>query len=154
GDRRPAGTTGRAVGQPARSHQRPHPGPGADQPAHDDGRVPQPHLRGAVVGRDLRVAQEPGEQGLNTRPASAGGGTPSAAAGGAWSCVPAIERYLDEYSAGLTLPENLRAAIRYSLLGSGKRLRPVLAWQCCVAAGGKGEESLAAGAAVELVHAF
>jgi geranylgeranyl pyrophosphate synthase len=45
-------------------------------------------------------------------------------------------------------------AIRYALLGGGKRLRPVLAWHCCVAAGGKGEESLHAGAAVELIHAF
>jgi geranylgeranyl diphosphate synthase type II len=40
------------------------------------------------------------------------------------------------------------------LLGGGKRLRPVLAWQSCVAAGGAGEDSLPAGAAVELVHAF
>jgi geranylgeranyl pyrophosphate synthase len=39
-------------------------------------------------------------------------------------------------------------------LGGGKRLRPVLAWRSCEAVGGKGEVSLAAGAAVELVHAF
>jgi geranylgeranyl pyrophosphate synthase len=48
----------------------------------------------------------------------------------------------------------LRDAIRYALLGGGKRLRPVLAWHCCAAAGGRGEQSLPAGAAVELVHAF
>ncbi len=45
-------------------------------------------------------------------------------------------------------------AIRYALLGGGKRLRPILAWHSCAAAGGRGELSLAAGAAVELIHAF
>lgn len=51
-------------------------------------------------------------------------------------------------------PESLREAVRYALLGGGKRLRPALAWQCCAAAGSPGERSLPAGAAVELVHAF
>src|SRR5205085_8444230 len=52
------------------------------------------------------------------------------------------------------MPDNLREAIRYSLLGGGKRLRPVLAWHACAALGAPGEASLPAGAAVELVHAF
>jgi geranylgeranyl diphosphate synthase type II len=68
--------------------------------------------------------------------------------------VPAIERYLDQYTASPAMPENLRGAIRYALLGGGKRLRPVLAWHCCAAVGAPGERSLPAGAAVELVHAF
>jgi geranylgeranyl pyrophosphate synthase len=69
-------------------------------------------------------------------------------------CIPDIERYLDEYTRSLSLPANLLDAIRYALLGGGKRLRPVLAWHCCAAAGGKGEQSLHAGAAIELIHAF
>ncbi|HYF13560.1 MAG TPA: polyprenyl synthetase family protein [Phycisphaerales bacterium] len=51
-------------------------------------------------------------------------------------------------------PGALGEAVRYSLLGAGKRLRPVLAWHCCEACGGRGEASLGAGAAVELIHAF
>ncbi len=65
-----------------------------------------------------------------------------------------IEAYLTSFAAGLALPRNLLDAIEYSLLGGGKRLRPLLAWESCIAAGGKGELSLPAGAAVELVHAF
>lgn len=68
--------------------------------------------------------------------------------------IAAIESYLDRLTAGWTLPANLVAAIRYSLLGGGKRLRPLLAWRCCEAVGASGESSLAAGAAVELIHAF
>jgi geranylgeranyl pyrophosphate synthase len=68
--------------------------------------------------------------------------------------VETVNRYLDDYTAGLALPPNLVEAIRYSLLGPGKRLRPLLAWHACVAAGGTGEGSLAPGAAVELIHAF
>jgi len=72
----------------------------------------------------------------------------------ALDCVPVIERYLDEATRSLKLPPNLLGAIRYALLGGGKRLRPVLCWHCCTAAGGRGEDSLHAAAAVELIHAF
>jgi geranylgeranyl pyrophosphate synthase len=45
-----------------------------------------------------------------------------------------------------------------ALLGGGKRVRPLLAWHCAVAATGdpdaRAPSSLPAGAAVELVHAF
>lgn len=51
-------------------------------------------------------------------------------------------------------PQALAEAMRYSALGGGKRLRPLLAWHACAAAGGKGPDSLAAGIAIELVHAF
>ncbi len=51
-------------------------------------------------------------------------------------------------------PRSLTDAIRYSLLAPGKRIRPLLAWHACVAVGGHGEDSLAAGVALELVHAF
>jgi geranylgeranyl diphosphate synthase type II len=44
--------------------------------------------------------------------------------------------------------------VRYSLLGPGKRLRPILAWHCAAAVGADPRSSLPAGAAVELIHAF
>lgn len=68
--------------------------------------------------------------------------------------LPAIDAYLDGFTASLAVPENLREAIRYALLGGGKRVRPVLAWHCCRAVGGTGDAVLPVCAAVELVHAF
>ncbi|MEM7754671.1 MAG: polyprenyl synthetase family protein [Planctomycetota bacterium] len=52
------------------------------------------------------------------------------------------------------MPESLRAAVEYSALSGGKRVRPVLAWLCAEAAGKPGDVSLPAGVAVELIHAF
>ncbi len=66
----------------------------------------------------------------------------------------AVERHLATYLNTLDQPDLLGDAVRYALLGGGKRLRPALAWMCCQAVGGTGEQSLPAGAAVELVHAF
>jgi len=51
-------------------------------------------------------------------------------------------------------PPALIDAMRYAALGGGKRIRPLLAWHACVAAGGNGESSLAAGASIEFIHAF
>lgn len=71
-----------------------------------------------------------------------------------FACVPRIERHLDAIVRGADLPGELVDAIRYAVLGGGKRLRPVLAWHACEAVGGTGEASLPAGTAVELIHAF
>ena len=68
--------------------------------------------------------------------------------------VETIQAFLASFVEELDLPETLRSAIAYSLLGGGKRLRPVLAWASAEAVGGAGPESLPAGAGVELVHAF
>jgi len=68
--------------------------------------------------------------------------------------VPAIDGALEAYTRSLDLPPNLCEAVRYALLGGGKRLRPVLCWHACAAVGGKPEASLSAGAAIELIHAF
>ncbi len=63
--------------------------------------------------------------------------------------------FVDEVAADrLGLSASLAEAVRYALLGGGKRVRPVLAWGACEAAGSAGDASLHAGAAVELVHAF
>jgi len=45
-------------------------------------------------------------------------------------------------------------AIRYALLGPGKRLRPILTIRCCEAVGGIEDAALAPAAAVEMIHAF
>ena len=68
-----------------------------------------------------------------------------------------IDAHLEAITAELPVPPNLRDAIRYSLLGGGKRVRPLFAWHCAVAISGDegmGPASLPAGAAVELIHAF
>ena len=51
-------------------------------------------------------------------------------------------------------PEQLHSAMRYAVLGGGKRLRPALvlaASECC---GGRTEQALPAAVAVELIHAY
>ncbi len=52
------------------------------------------------------------------------------------------------------LPETLRDAMRYSLLGGGKRLRPILVMLACEAGGGTAEAALPAASAVEMVHTY
>ena len=68
--------------------------------------------------------------------------------------VNQVDAALEHFVGGSELPDNLREAIGYALLGGGKRLRPVLAWRCAEAVGGQGAASLPAGVAVELIHAF
>ena len=51
------------------------------------------------------------------------------------------------------VPEVIADAIRYSLLGEGKRLRPLLVLAAYRASGGRGDATLLA-AAVEVVHAY
>ncbi len=68
--------------------------------------------------------------------------------------VRQIDAYLASFLDRRELPRNLDAAIRYSLLGGGKRIRPALAWFSAVACGAQGQVSLQAGCAVEMIHAF
>jgi geranylgeranyl pyrophosphate synthase len=51
------------------------------------------------------------------------------------------------------VPTPIAEAVRYSMLGGGKRLRPQLVWSVYRAAGGTGDASLLA-ASVEIVHAY
>jgi len=51
-------------------------------------------------------------------------------------------------------PGRLHEAMRYSVLGEGKRIRPVLALAACEAAGGKVSDALHAACALELIHAY
>lgn len=65
-----------------------------------------------------------------------------------------VDGRLDRFLSSIELAESLREAIRYALLGGGKRLRPCLALECCAAVGAPRKAALPAAAAVELIHAF
>jgi geranylgeranyl pyrophosphate synthase len=66
-----------------------------------------------------------------------------------------IERVLDAYlPTAEQIPERLHAAQRYSVLGGGKRLRPVLVYCTGEALGLDAETLDAPAAAVELIHAY
>jgi geranylgeranyl pyrophosphate synthase len=63
-----------------------------------------------------------------------------------------LERWLADPGDGT--PEGLLAAMRYAVLGGGKRLRPALVRLCCEALGGSDAECAPAAAAIELIHAY
>ena len=67
----------------------------------------------------------------------------------------AIDGALEDFCASFldAMPSAVANAIRYSLLGEGKRLRPVLVLAAFDAAGGRGDATRLA-AAVEVVHAY
>jgi geranylgeranyl diphosphate synthase, type II len=65
----------------------------------------------------------------------------------------AVEAYLECLPLGPDLGE-LEAALRYSLLGGGKRIRPVLCLATGEALGRDASELLPAACALELVHTF
>jgi len=67
----------------------------------------------------------------------------------------AFERYWNRrFARASGTPPRLHAAIRYSALSPGKRLRPLLVLSACEAAGGRWQRALPAAAALECVHAF
>ena len=61
-----------------------------------------------------------------------------------------VEKRLAEFFPGA----GLQAAMRYSLLAGGKRIRPILAMKFCEAAGGAMEEALDFGCGVEMLHTY
>lgn len=61
-----------------------------------------------------------------------------------------LEKRLAEFFPG----DGLQAAMRYSLLAGGKRIRPILAMKFCEAAGGAMEEALDFGCGVEMLHTY
>jgi geranylgeranyl diphosphate synthase type II len=66
-----------------------------------------------------------------------------------------IDAALRTYSAlGEGCPEELREAIRYSLLAPGKRLRPMLTLMAAEACGDTTDAALPAACAVEMVHTY
>jgi geranylgeranyl diphosphate synthase type II len=66
-----------------------------------------------------------------------------------------IEAALEEYfPAEPAHPHRLVEAIRYSLLGGGKRIRPILLLAAGEAVGGDGERALPFACAVEMIHVY
>lgn len=66
-----------------------------------------------------------------------------------------IEKKLDELIPEKDVPYNqLFQAARYSLLGSGKRLRPILTLATVETLGGSTEAALAPACAIEMVHTY
>ena len=66
-----------------------------------------------------------------------------------------IESVLDSLLPAATLaPAHLHEAMRYAVLGGGKRVRPLLAFAAGELAGADPERAAVAGAAVELIHAY
>jgi geranylgeranyl diphosphate synthase, type II len=68
--------------------------------------------------------------------------------------VAEVDAFLDERLDAQHLPDKLLEAVRYAVLGGGKRLRPVLALLSCEAVGADRVHALPAAAAMELVHCF
>ena len=68
--------------------------------------------------------------------------------------APAVEAWIDRFLDDRPLPGNLREAVKYALLGGGKRLRPILVVRSCQAVGGDTDAALAPAAAIEMIHAF
>ena len=52
------------------------------------------------------------------------------------------------------VPGRIHEAMRYSVLGEGKRIRPILALAACEAAGGRAADALHAACALELIHTY
>lgn len=68
--------------------------------------------------------------------------------------IELVDEHLSEVVASMSMPSNLKEAIRYSLFGGGKRIRPLLCLHCCIACGGAAKDAVSAAAAVELIHTF
>lgn len=65
-----------------------------------------------------------------------------------------VEAALDRYLGAEAGPPQLVAAMRYSLLGGGKRLRPFLVLAAAELCGSPAEVALPAACAVEMVHTY
>ncbi len=68
--------------------------------------------------------------------------------------IARIDQYMRTFVEQAVEAPELAEAILYSLLGPGKRARPLLAWHAAAACGADPTEALPAATAVELVHAF
>jgi geranylgeranyl diphosphate synthase type II len=66
----------------------------------------------------------------------------------------ALERFLPPVDENSPVPARLAEAMRYSVLGGGKRLRPVLCMMAAEACGADPAEALPPACALELVHTY
>src|SRR5208282_1235801 len=65
-----------------------------------------------------------------------------------------VERALSKVIESCGADARLCEAMRYSLLGGGKRLRPILALASCEAVGGAHERAMGFACAVEMIHNY
>ncbi len=66
-----------------------------------------------------------------------------------------VEEALDRFLPIATIrPDRLHESMRYSVLGGGKRIRPILMLAACEAVGGDVRHALPAACAVEMIHAY
>lgn len=66
-----------------------------------------------------------------------------------------MNAYLEKELPRVTdCPPRIHEAMRYAVLGDGKRFRPVLALKVCEVCGGNSKKALPAAAALELIHAY
>jgi geranylgeranyl diphosphate synthase type II len=67
----------------------------------------------------------------------------------------AIEKALETYMPERDIPQKkLLEAMRYSLLGGGKRLRPMILLEFCRSCGGEWEDALPFACALEMIHVY
>ena len=71
------------------------------------------------------------------------------------NCQARLEKSLDHWlpDAG-TLPQSLHEAMRYAVLGGGKRIRPALVYASGQAIGSRWEQLDSPACAIELIHAY
>ena len=65
-----------------------------------------------------------------------------------------VERALESCLDRHPLAPRLREAMRYAVLGGGKRVRPLLTVRACEAAGGRRMDAVPAAIALEMIHCF
>lgn len=66
-----------------------------------------------------------------------------------------VELKLDDVLPGPRVrPIELHSAMRYSVLGGGKRVRAILCVSACAACGGSADKALSVAAALEILHAY
>lgn len=70
------------------------------------------------------------------------------------TCRSRVDAELDRRIASGSTSERLQAAMRYSVLGGGKRIRPALSLAAASALGQPMEAALVPACAVELIHAY
>lgn len=70
------------------------------------------------------------------------------------ACGREVEPFLARFLDSRAMPDNLREAASYSLLGPGKRLRPALVLLSAEAVGGRQADAMAAAGAIEMIHCF
>ncbi len=68
--------------------------------------------------------------------------------------VDRIDTALTDAITARSLAPAIDEAVRYAVLGGGKRLRPILTLHACVAAGGNLDDAIPAAISLECIHAF